>query len=147
MITLAFRAYEFKIKVDGNFEYIFDIIRKKYVKVTPEEWVRQHLVWYFIEELKYPKNLLSLEKKIDVNGLSKRYDLIVYDKYHQPWMLVECKEPKVSLTENTLAQLLNYQRTIQCPYGLITNGRNSFCCEMKLPGFTWLKNMPVYPDI
>jgi hypothetical protein len=146
MITLAFRPYDFKIKIEDNVKYIFDIVRRKYVKITPEEWVRQHIVWYLIEELNYPKSLFSLEKKIEVNGLSKRYDLIVYNKLHQPWMLVECKEANIPITENTLAQLLNYQRTIQSPYGLITNGRTTFCCELKMPGFNWLKDLPDYPE-
>ncbi len=145
MIPIQFDAYDFKIQSKDGVTSIFDIIRKKYVVLTPEEWVRQHIVWYFIEVLQYPKHLISVEKKILVNNLSKRYDIIVYDRTLQPWMLVECKEPKVPISEKTLQQLLHYQKTIQSPYGMITNGNTTYCCHFKIPGFSWLTSLPVFP--
>lgn len=141
-LELKFRDYEFKIKKDGGKQYIFDIIRSKYIMLTPEEWVRQHIIWYLIENVAYPKTLISVEKVLLVNGLRKRYDIVVYDKAHQPWMLIECKEPNVPISETTLQQILSYQRTMQCPYAVLTNGQMTFCGALSAGGITWLEALP-----
>ena len=144
MIEFKFEAYNFNIKVEEDKKYIFDIVRRKFVLITPEEWVRQHILWYFIHQLNYPKTLISLEKQIKVNGITKRYDMVVYDRDAKPWMMVECKEFDKKLDDDVLRQLLNYQQQIQCPYGVITNGRQTFCCEMNIPNFNWLTAMPKF---
>ena len=140
-LTFKFGNYAFKYKQELGKRYIFDIIRSKYIMLTPEEWVRQHIIWYFIETAQYPKSLISVEKMLLVNGLRKRYDIVVYDKLHQPWMLIECKEPNVPITETTLQQLLSYQRTIQCPYALLSNGKTTYCGALSSNGIQCLEHL------
>lgn len=144
MITINFEPYNFKIKEEENRKYIFDIVRRKYVVLTPEEWVRQHIIWYFIHQLNYPKSLISVEKQIKINGIIKRYDLVVFQRDMKPWMMVECKEFDTELNDIVLQQLLRYQQKIQSPYGVITNGRQTFCCEMNIENFKWLEELPIF---
>lgn len=141
-LTLEFGNYPFKYKQELGKRYIFDIIRAKYIMLTPEEWVRQHIIWYLIEAAHYSKSLISVEKVLLVNSLRKRYDIVVYDTSHQPWMLIECKEPNVPITENTLQQLLSYQRTMQCPYALLSNGQTTYCGALSTNGIQWLPQLP-----
>lgn len=144
MINLDFHAYDFKIKLVEDKKYIYDIIRKKYILLTPEEWVRQHIVWYFIHQLNYPKTLLSIEKQIKVNGTTKRYDIVVYQNDLKPWMVVECKEFDTPITENAFQQLIRYQSTLNCKYGVVTNGAQTFCCLMDIENFHWLQQLPQF---
>ncbi len=144
MMRLEHRAYDFKIKATEGKRYIFDVIRRKYVVLTPEEWVRQHMVRYMLEVMDYPQALISMEKRVVVNNLSRRYDMVVYDRNTRPWMLVECKAPHVTVGDQAFRQLLMYQQAIQCPYGLITNGATSYCCHMQLADFKWLETLPAF---
>ncbi|RYZ16542.1 MAG: type I restriction enzyme HsdR N-terminal domain-containing protein [Sphingobacteriales bacterium] len=145
MIALNFGQYPFRFKQELNQRYIFDIIRKKYVVLTPEEWVRQHILHYLCNDLQYPKGLISVEKEIKINNLKKRYDIVVYDGEHKPWMLIECKEPQVQITDQTLQQLLRYQNILQCPYWLLTNGAQHFCASVDSTGLVrWLDALPAY---
>ncbi len=143
-MRLEHRAYDFKIRTTAGKRYIFDVIRRKYVVLTPEEWVRQHMVRYMLEVMDYPQALISMEKQVVVNSLSRRYDMVVYDRNTRPWMLVECKAPHIAVGDQAFRQLLMYQRAIQCPYGLITNGATSYCCQMQLTDFKWLETLPVF---
>jgi hypothetical protein len=144
MIALKHEPYNFTIKKEQERQWIFDIIRKKYVLLTPEEWVRQHLLWYMVAVMNYPKGLIAVEKQIHVNNLIKRYDIVVYNHHLQPWMLVECKAPHIVLDDTTLRQLLSYQKTVQCPYGVMTNGSQTYCCEMNIAHFNWLDSLPKF---
>jgi hypothetical protein len=144
MIAIPFPKPEFKIKHEGSGQFIFDIIRKKYVLLTPEEWVRQNLINYLIKELLYPKGLISVEKEIKINNLRKRYDIVVYDYDHKPWMLIECKEPGVAVSDVTLQQLLRYHHVLQCPYWFLTNGASHFCAEVKNNTVKWLEAIPAH---
>jgi hypothetical protein len=122
MIQVRFPETPFRIKeVDGK-HYIFDNIRKIWLLLTEEEWVRQNFVSYLITDLKYPSTLIALEKEIMLNGLRKRFDIMIYDKDHHPWLLVECKEPKVPLGEDVLMQALRYNLSIPVKYIVLTNG-------------------------
>ena len=144
MIAIPFRDYNFKYKIIAGKRYIFDRCRKKFIMLNPEEWVRQNLLMYLIEDLKYPAGLISVEKEIKVNQLRKRYDIIVYNHDRQPWMLVECKAPEIPITDQSLNQLLSYYRVIQCPFWLLSNGRQTFCAAVHNGSVGWLHSLPVY---
>ncbi|WP_121357113.1 type I restriction enzyme HsdR N-terminal domain-containing protein [Flavisolibacter nicotianae] len=122
MIQVPFPPPQFRIKKKGEKQYIFDAIRKSWLLLTEEEWVRQNLVAYFTTVLHYPKQAIALEKEIFVNGLKKRFDILVYDAGHQPWMLVECKAPAVVLSEDVLQQALRYHLSVPVEYLVICNG-------------------------
>ncbi|TAG99348.1 MAG: type I restriction enzyme HsdR N-terminal domain-containing protein [Sphingobacteriales bacterium] len=122
MIIPAFPAYPFQIKNLPEGAQVFCEIRKRWVKLTPEEWVRQNVFQWMKQTLQYPREMISLEKGIMVGEMAKRYDLLVYDQQFNPWMLVECKAQSVMLTEETLMQVLRYHIAIPVPYLCITNG-------------------------
>lgn len=144
MIQINFPSFDFKFELKNGNRYIFDISRKKYVILSPEEWVRQHILHYLIFELKYPLGLCSVEKEIKVNQLKKRYDIVVYNKNKQPWMLIECKEPNVVISKLTLNQLLIYHQVLQCPYWVLTNGSHTYCASVKNNSIEWLHHLPAY---
>lgn len=144
MISIRFETYPFRFQNKENGRFIYDIIRKKYIFLTPEEWVRQNLLHYLIQTQGYPKGLISVEKEIKVNGLKKRYDIVVFDKERNPWMLIECKEPEVPITDITLQQLLRYHQVLQCPYWMLSNGRQHFCGEVTGSNISWLNRLPAY---
>jgi hypothetical protein len=121
-------------------------VRKRWFILTPEEHVRQYMIEVLVKQMHYPLALLSVEKQIEVGGMTKRFDIVVYNREeHRPWMLVECKAPEVPITESTLQQLLNYQRTIQCRYWLLTNGHQTFCGDAHdIEEIKWLNELPPY---
>jgi predicted type IV restriction endonuclease len=122
MITVPFPPPQFAIRAKGEKRYIFDALRRRWLRLTEEEWVRQNMVAYFIHTLQYPKEMIALEKKILVNHLAKRFDIVVYDSQHQPWMLVECKAPAVRLDDTVLQQALRYHLTVPVKWLVLTNG-------------------------
>ena len=122
MIAVQFPEPQFRMKMENGKQYIFDAIRKTWLLLTEEEWVRQNFVSYLTSTLKYPSTVIALEKEIALNDLKKRFDILVYDRHHQPWMLVECKEPKVALNEDVLQQVLRYNISVPVQYIIITNG-------------------------
>ena len=105
MDTLNFPAYRFDLKNRENKPYIFDQIRKKWVLLQPEEWVRQHCISYLIESKAYPKSMINVEKKVLINGQSKRYDVIVYQSSGRPFLLIECKAPSISISQSSFDQI------------------------------------------
>jgi len=131
-------------KTDGK-TTVFDPIRKKWLVLTPEEHVRQYMLVYLINTLQYPSALIAVEKNIRVGNVNKRFDIVVYSREHKPWMLVECKEPGVPVSETTLQQLLNYQRTVQSHYWLLTNGHQTYCADARdVQNIKWLVSLPAY---
>ena len=145
MLTLDLSGLHLKLKQEADKTLVFDPVRKDWYILTPEEHVRQYLLQLFIESVAYPKGMISVEKKIMVGKMNKRFDIVIYDRQHQPWMLVECKAPEVLITEDTLHQLLNYQRTIQCPYWLLSNGHQAFCADAAdVNHIKWLDTLPAY---
>jgi hypothetical protein len=141
MITVQYPEPKFKMKNENGKRYIFDAIRKVWLLLTEEEWVRQNFVNYLISELKYPSSIIAIEKEISLNNLKKRFDILVYDKQHKPWMLVECKEPKVSLSEDVLQQVLRYNISVPVEYIVITNGNTTVGWKKELE-LRLLKHMP-----
>ncbi len=130
-----------KTKIIDNKQYVFDAIRKKWLLLTPEEKVRQHVVQYLIQEKKIPKSLIALEKLITVNEMKKRFDVLVY-KATKPWLLVECKEPNVELNDMALQQVLNYNNVLQVPYFAITNGENLVVWKIENSSLLQLNDFP-----
>ncbi|HUQ97656.1 MAG TPA: type I restriction enzyme HsdR N-terminal domain-containing protein [Chitinophagaceae bacterium] len=126
MLSITFPPPQFKTEQRGEHPFIFDAIRKKWLRLTDEEWVRQNFVAYLLTQMHYPAALVALEKSLELNHLKKRFDILVYNRQHQPWMLVECKAASVPLTEATLAQVLRYNISIPVPYIVITNGSATF---------------------
>ncbi|HEU4473098.1 MAG TPA: type I restriction enzyme HsdR N-terminal domain-containing protein [Flavisolibacter sp.] len=122
MITVQYPEPRFRTKIEAGKRYVFDEIRKAWLLLTEEEWVRQNFVQYLIRHLNYPAASIALEKEIRVNGLRKRFDILVYDDHFQPLLLVECKAPNVQLQEAVLQQALRYHMTVPVSYIIITNG-------------------------
>jgi len=114
------------IKEDGK-RRIFDFIRKKYVVLTPEEWVRQHFLHYLTDSLKYPRSLIRIETGIQKNTLPKRTDILVHDRTGKPWMVVECKAPEIKLDRNCFNQALMYNMVLGAQYISVTNGLLHYC--------------------
>ncbi|HQV06376.1 MAG: type I restriction enzyme HsdR N-terminal domain-containing protein [Chitinophagaceae bacterium] len=129
MVEIDYPQPDFKIKKSGSKEFIFDAIRKKWLLLTPEEWVRQNLVQYFIKSLNYPPALIALEKEIKLGTLKKRFDILVYTPHHQPWLMVECKAMQVPLDEEVLRQILRYNMSVPVSFMAITNGNKCFVWE------------------
>lgn len=146
MIKLNFPEYKFKFKSSENNRYIFDVIRKKYMILQPEEWVRQHCIMYLIQEKNYPKSLINIEKKITINGLSKRYDIVVYNSSGKVNILVECKAPKINISQDTFDQIARYNMALNANYLMITNGINHYFCTMNFVSQTYdfIKELPDY---
>jgi hypothetical protein len=124
MIKIDYPVHEFRMKKENNREMIFDESRKTWLKLTPEEWVRQNFIRYLIYSKKYPSSLVSLEKKIMVGEMVRRFDILVFSRQHQPWMMVECKSTSVKLSEDVLAQVLRYNIAMPVEYLVITNGNS-----------------------
>ncbi|TMM57201.1 type I restriction enzyme HsdR N-terminal domain-containing protein [Maribacter algarum] len=144
MLQLNFPAYEFRFKNSENKVQIFDVIRKKFVVLQPEEWVRQHLVHYLIFEKKYPKSLINVEKQLEINGLKKRYDIVVFNSDGSIEILVECKAPKISISQTTFNQIARYNMNLKANHLMVTNGLEHFYCKMDFEKekYTFLKDIP-----
>lgn len=125
MIKINYPLYDFRIKKEDGKELIFDDFRKIWVRLTPEEWVRQNILQYLVQVKKYPASLIAIEKEIALGELKKRFDILVY-KAAKPWMVIECKEMNVVLNESVLKQVLNYNITLQAAYLMITNGTSIY---------------------
>jgi len=130
MQKLNFPTYSFRFKNSENKVAIFDEIRKKFIILTPEEWVRQHVVQYLLQDKNYPKSYINVEKLIKVNDLSKRYDVIVYQPNGEIYLLIECKAPEVTITQHTFDQIARYNLVLNAKYLMVSNGLNHYFCQM-----------------
>ena len=137
---------ELKIKKEDNKRYLFDPIRKTYLVLTPEEMVRQLLIQYFLAERNVSKNRLALERALKVNKMTRRWDLMIYTQDMTPWLLVECKAPKVKITQSVFEQISAYNLSLRVPYLLVTNGMDTYCCEMDYEGETF-RFLEAVPDL
>lgn len=135
-------------EVAGQRTQIFDAFRNKYVALTPEEWVRQHVLHYLLDELKYPKNKIAVEVSLKVNGLSKRADIVVYDSEMNPWMLLECKAAEVEVNQSVFDQAARYNLSMKVPFLVVTNGMRLLAAriDLKKGKIFPVKGMPVYGD-
>ncbi len=146
MLELNFPKYSFKLKKDNNAIYILCQIRKKYLVLTPEEWVRQHTISYLINEIKCPISMINVEKKITINTLTKRYDIIVYYPNGEVFLIVECKSPTVQLTQTVFDQISQYNSLLSSKYIMVTNGLAHYYCQMdyKQEKYNFLEILPFY---
>lgn len=142
MIIIKYPAPSFKLKHENNQHFVFDAIRKTWLLLTEEEWVRQNFLQYLVTELRYPSSLIAIEKEVELNGLKKRFDILVYDENHQPWMLIECKGPQVFLNDVAFEQVLRYHISIPVPFLVITNGESTFGWQKKNDKLTLLAELP-----
>lgn len=146
MQKLNFPQFEYRFKSTENKVSIFDVIRKKFIILQPEEWVRQHCVHYLINEKKYPKSLINVEKELTINGLKKRYDIVIFNTDGSIYLIVECKSHKITIDQTTFDQIARYNLTLNATYLMVTNGLNHYYCEMdmKTERYTFLKTIPNY---
>ena len=143
---LNFPVYQFRFKNSENKVSVFDILRKKFVVLQPEEWVRQHCVHYLLYYKKYPKSLLNVEKEIKINTLKKRYDIIVFNPDGSIKLIVECKAPHITKAQNTFDQIARYNLVLQSEFLMVTNGLTHYYCEMDYDAqhYHFLKDIPEY---
>lgn len=136
--------YNFRFKNSENKVAIFDEIRKKFIILTPEEWVRQHVVQFLLQEKKYPKSHINVEKLLKINDLKKRYDVVVYKKEGAISILIECKAPEVKISQDTFDQIARYNLTLKADYLMVTNGVNHYFCQMDFENekYLFLKELP-----
>ncbi|WP_166965121.1 type I restriction enzyme HsdR N-terminal domain-containing protein [Yeosuana marina] len=146
MQQLNFPKFSFRFKNSENKISIFDVIRKRFVILQPEEWVRQHCVHYLIENKGYPKSLINIEKELIVNTLRKRYDIVVFNPDGSIHLIVECKSPAITINQNTFDQIAQYNLVLNANYLMITNGLNHYYCQMdfKAEKYQFLKDIPDY---
>ena len=146
MIKLNFPTYNFRFKSSENKVSIFDPIRKKFVVLQPEEWVRQHCIQFLIQERGYPKSLINIEKELTINTLKKRYDIVVFNSDGSIHLIVECKAPKIIIKQDTFDQIARYNLELNATYLMVTNGLNHYYCQMdfKNERYQFLKNIPNY---
>ena len=149
MLALNLPAFEVKIKDDGTKKMIFDVIRRKYVALTPEEWVRQHFVHYLTEQLGYPQELLANEVEVSLNGTSKRCDTVLYGSDLKARMIVEYKASDVHITQKVFNQIMRYNMVLRVDYLVVSNGLEHYCCKMNYAtnSYEFLTEIPKYEDL
>lgn len=149
MQELNLPQYDFRLRKENEQFQIFDEIRKKYVALTPEEWVRQHFIQYLVNQKKVPASLMILEKKIVMNRMDRRPDILVHSKQGKPIMIVECKAPEVKISQDVFDQIARYNSVLNAPYLVVTNGLQHFCCLMDPDENTYryLEEVPDYDEI
>ena len=145
MLDLSFPNYEFRLKEINQKRFIFDEIRKKYIELTPEEWVRQNCIKFLINEKKFKKNLISIEKKIQLNNTTKRFDILVHDINRGCVLLVECKAPNIKINQKSFDQILSYNQVIKAEFLMVTNGIIHYYCRINndKKNIEFLKEIPV----
>lgn len=142
MIAVNYPEPTFKMKKEEGKQYIFDTVRKIWVVLNDEEWVRQNFIQYLVHKLHYPSSLIAVEKEISLYDLKKRFDLLVYNKEHQPWMMIECKAPSIELNGAVLDQLLRYHISVPVSFLVVTNGNATHAWEKKGGTLQILNKMP-----
>ena len=146
MQNLNFPKYNFRFKSNENKTLIFDIIRKKFVVLTPEEWVRQHAIHFLISEKKYPAAHINVEKQLQLNDTVKRYDIVVFNKDGSIQIIAECKAPSIKTNQQTFDQIARYNLALKSETLMVTNGLEHFFCKMDFENkkYLFLKDLPSY---
>ena len=149
MFRLNLPTYEIKIAQRGNKQLIFDFLRRKYVALTPEEWVRQHFVHYLIEHKGYPAGLIGNEVELNVGEKKLRCDTILYNKVAQPQMIIEYKAPQIKLQQKTFDQISAYNLLLKVDYLIVSNGMQHICCRMDYENqkYCFLEGIPNYQEL
>lgn len=148
MQKLNFPTYSFRLKNSENKVSIFDCIRKKFMILQPEEWVRQHCVHYLINEKNYPLSHINVEKELKINGLKKRYDIVIFNSGGSIHLIVECKAPKIKINQTTFDQVARYNLALNATYLMVTNGLDHYYCQMDFDAkkYLFLKDIPKYKN-
>ena len=149
-MQLNLPAYEVKIRKNkGKGEDIFDSFRKKYVRLTPEEWVRQHFLHFLCNEKQYPPSLISVEKSLTINGMPRRFDAVVHNNKGMPVLLIEFKAPEIKLSQPVFDQVTTYNLALHADYLIISNGLSHYCCRMDYENhrYYFLENIPDYTEL
>ena len=147
MIALNLPPAELKIKEQDSKPFVFDRLRKQYVRLTPEEWVRQHFIHFLIEEKNYPQGRLANEVCITLGNVNRRCDTVLYDLQLRPRMIIEYKAPSVKITQSVFEQILRYNMCLNVSYLIVSNGLEHFCCKIENNNYTFLKEIPEYGKI
>ena len=148
MQKLNFPSYNFRFKNSENKVSIFDTIRKKFILLTPEEWVRQNTIQFLLQEKNYPKSYLNIEKLIKINDITKRYDIVVFQPDGTLFLLIECKAPEVKITQETFNQIARYNLKLKAQYLMVTNGLNHYFCQMdyEKERYVFLEDLPNFSN-
>ena len=148
-MQLNLPEYEIKVSERGGKRLIFDFLRRKYVALTPEEWVRQHFTHYLVAHKGYPKGLLVNETQLKIGDKSLRCDTVLYNKVMQPRMIIEYKAPTIQIQQKTFDQIAAYNLLLQVDYLVVSNGIKHYCCRMDYGNSTYhfLQDIPNYGDI
>lgn len=148
MHPLNFPNYDFRFKNNENKIAVFDVLRKKFVLLTPEEWVRQHVLRFLLQEKGFPQSLLSVEKMLKVHGLTKRYDLLAYNPEGKVHLVVECKAASVKVTQETFDQIARYNLALQSKFLMVTNGLMHYYCKMDYQNqkYVFLRELPHWKE-
>lgn len=149
MLELNLPSYDVKVKkIDGKLT-IFDNLRRKFVALTPEEWVRQHFVFYLVHKKGYPQSLIANEIQINLNNQKKRCDTVVYDNTPEPIVIVEYKSPDIAITQQVFDQIVRYNIVLRVKYLIVSNGLSHYCCRMNYEtlSFEYLLDIPDYTDL
>ena len=146
---MNFPNYKFRVKGNENKRFIFDIVRKKYVRLTPEEWVRQNCIAFLIQEKKYPLALMGVEKEFYINNLKKRMDIVVFHRNQKPFLLVECKAPQIKINQKIFDQIAIYNLKFNAPLLYVTNGLQHFYAKIDSENqkYIFLKELPFFTNI
>lgn len=149
MLSLNLPTFTAKVAEKDGKRIIFDIVRRKYVALTPEEWVRQHFVNYLISEKKFPKELLANEVPIKLNGTSKRCDTVAYNRFLAPLLIVEYKAPTIEITRAVFDQIARYNIVLRVRYLIVSNGMSHFCCKIdyEAQSYSFLEGIPEYTSL
>jgi hypothetical protein len=143
---LNFPSFSFTVRENGQSKQIFDFVRRRYVSLTPEEWVRQHLMRFMTEQYRYPSSLMAVEKLVKVNGLSQRADVVVHNRSGKAWMIAECKAPNVRLSRDTFYQAARYNLQLQVPFFVLSNGVDLYCLEFNGSDLVFRDTLPFFPS-
>lgn len=149
MLKLNFPDFEIPVKLKQNKPYVFDLVRKKWLRLTPEEWVRSHCIQYLYQQKNFPLSLLRVEQQVLVFNQKKRFDLVACNNQQEPLIIVECKAPTVSISQTTFDQIAQYNLALKSPYSMITNGLNHYFYHMDFEKKTiqFVEELPSYETL
>ncbi len=149
MEKLNLPIYPSDLKIQANQKTIFDPCRKKHVALTPEEWVRQNFLWYLHHDLNYPMGLLSVEMALNLNGLTRRCDIVAFNQTGKANAIIECKAPRVKITQEVFTQIATYNIKLQVDFLIVTNGLNHYCCKMDYinNSFDFTQELPLFSSL
>lgn len=142
MLTINYPDPDFQIRKKGERNEIFDPYRRRWVNLSPEEWVRQNFIRYLVQVRNYPSSLIAIEKEMMLGELKKRFDILVYDNNHQPWMMIECKAASITLDDAVLEQVLRYNISMPVKHLIVTNGNQAYGWERTEKGLELLIELP-----